>query len=136
MDLECSHNNYTFGNTTFDDVQFWWWRLFWPSPMSLWWHFSVVTKIRNGEIQWMLPYISINSHDNENSITLNHYSYEIVMATIHHYNHYSWWTLNVSTTPILLVMQPLVKFNLLVIEAKVHHHFSYELVMVTIHNYK
>ncbi len=24
---------------------FWWWMLFWPSPMSLWWHFSPLTNV-------------------------------------------------------------------------------------------
>ena len=77
--------------------------------MSLWWYFLILTKICNGDGQRMLPN---NSEGHERSITINNCcSYEMVMVTIYHYNHYSWWTLSVTTSPILLVTMPLVMFS-------------------------
>ncbi len=82
MDLECHHNTYTSDNAIFGDGQ----------QMSL--------------------YICTNSDGHEISITINHCCpYEMVMVTIRHYNQYSWQTLNVTITPILLVMPPLVMFS-------------------------
>jgi len=100
---------YPYGMMT---ISFWWWRLFFPSPMSLWWHFSTLNKIWNGDSQRTPPYIHINSDDHEKSVTINRCCwYEMVMVTIHHYSHYSWRTLNVTTTPILLTMWRLVTVN-------------------------
>ena len=46
MDLECHHNTYTFSATSpLVMFSFWWRRLFWPSPMSLWWPFSPLTNV-------------------------------------------------------------------------------------------
>ena len=82
MDLECHHNTYIYGNAAF------------------------------GEGQWTSPYICTNNDGYENPITINRCcSYEMVTVTIHHYNQYSWWTFNVTITPILLVMPPLVTFS-------------------------
>ena len=99
---------------------------------EIWWHFSTVTKIWNGDNQKTPPYICINSDKYKNSITIYRCcSYEMVMVTIDHYNHYSWQTLNATITPILLAT-----FNFLAMEAKVHHHWSYKIVTITIHHYK
>lgn len=93
-------------------INFWWQRLFWPSPMSFGDIFWPLPKIGNGDNQWMPPYIRINSDDSQRSITINHcYWYEMVTIIVHHYSHYSWWTLNVTTTPILLVMWLSVTVN-------------------------
>jgi len=84
MNLECNHNTYTYGNAAF------------------------------GEGQRTSPYICTNSDSHERSITINHRcSYEMVTAIIRHYNQYSWWTFNVTITPILLVTPPLVTFSFL-----------------------
>ena len=44
-DLECHHNTFTFGDANLVMFSFLWQRLFWPSPMSLWWHFSPLTNV-------------------------------------------------------------------------------------------
>ena len=97
-----------------------------------WCHQSVY-----GDGQWTSPYICTNNDGHERSITKNCCcSYEMVTVTIHHYNQYSWQTLNVTTTHILLATPPFVTFNFLVTEAIVHCHGSYEMVTVTICRYK
>lgn len=90
---------------------------------ELWWHFSTLTEIWNDDSQWTPPYININSDDSQRSVTINNCCwYEMVTVNIHHYSHYSWWTLNVTITPILLGMKLLVKVN----EC---HHISTPIVM-------
>ena len=79
---------------------------------ELWWHFSTVNKIWNGDEQLTPPYICINSDEPQRYITNNHCCwYEMVTVVVRHYSHYSWWTLNVTTTPILLIMWLLVMVN-------------------------
>ena len=79
---------------------------------ELWWHFSTLTKIWNGDGQRMPPYIRINSDDPQRFITINRCCWhEMVMVVVYHYSHYLWWTLNVTTTPILLEMRLLVMVN-------------------------
>ena len=79
---------------------------------ELWWHFSTLTKIWNGDGQWMPPYMRINSDYPQRLVTINRCCwYEIVMVNVRHYSHYLWWTLNVTTTPILLEMLFLVTVN-------------------------
>lgn len=78
---------------------------------EIWWHFSTLTKIWNGDGQWMPPYIRINSDDPQRSVTVNHCWYEMVTVVVYHYSHYSWQTLNVTTTPILPTMRILVTVN-------------------------
>ena len=44
-DLECHHNTYTFTAPPLVTLSFWWWRVFWPSPMSLWWPFLPLSNV-------------------------------------------------------------------------------------------
>ncbi len=122
---------------SFDHHQWAYGNIFRPSPMSLWWHFSTLTKKWNGDDQRPPPYICVNNEEHERSIAINHYfSNEIVMVTICHYNHYSWQTFIVTTKPNILATPPVVTFSFFVTKAKVFHHYSYEMVTVTICHYK
>ena len=86
---------------------------------ELWWRFGPSPKIWNGDSQWTPPYIHINSDNLQRSININHCCwYEMVTVIISHYSHYSWWTLNVTRTPILLAMRLLVMVN------KRHHIYA------------